>query len=135
VAETLPTPEEFREAAAFRAEIRAFLRNSEEAARRNGLTPQRYLLLLMIKGAPDGSEQSTVTDLCDQLQLGQSTVTELVGRAREVGLLQRASDATDGRVAHLFLTDEATSRLSQVVIELRGDRDRLIGMFTQRSSA
>jgi len=49
--------------AEFRAALRKFLRNGERVARACGLTPQRYLLLLMIKGAPDGREQSTVTDL------------------------------------------------------------------------
>jgi len=130
VAEALPTPDEFRRVAAFRAEVRAFLRRGEDAARRNGLTPQRYLLLLMIIGAPDGSQQSTVTDLCRQLKLGQSTVTELVGRAQDVGLLDRAGDASDGRVARIFLTDEGTRRITQVVMETRGDPERLVAMFT-----
>ena len=40
----------------------------------------------MVKGAPDGSEQSTVTELAERLQLAQSTVTELVSRAEEAGL-------------------------------------------------
>ena len=48
--------------AAFRETLRAFMRESELNARASGLTPQRYLLLLMIKGAQDGSERSTVTD-------------------------------------------------------------------------
>ena len=92
--------------AEFRAALRRFLRRSEQTARRSGLTPQRHLLLLMIKGAPDGTEQSTVTELSDRLQLAQSTVTELVRRAEEAGLLARAQSATDARVAHLRLTDE-----------------------------
>ena len=75
--------------AEFRASLRTFLRRSERIARRSGLTPQRHLLLLMIKGAPDGSEQSTVTELSERLQLAQSTVTELVGRAERAGLVER----------------------------------------------
>ena len=39
--------------AEFRAALRGFLRTSERNARAAGLTPQRYLLLLMIKGAAD----------------------------------------------------------------------------------
>src|SRR5207244_185986 len=75
--------------AEFRAALRTFLRQSERIARRSGLTPQRYLLLLMIKGAPDRSEQSTVTELARRMQLAQSTVTELVSRAEEAGGLLR----------------------------------------------
>src|ERR671922_1232619 len=99
-------PEEVVRVAEFRAALRAFLRKSERNARKSGLTPQRYLLLLMIKGAPGGSEQSTVTELSERLQLAQSTVTELVRRAEETGLLEREQSTTDGRVAHLRLTRE-----------------------------
>ena len=84
-----PSPSEVARVADFRAALRAFLRKSERNARQSGLTPQRYLLLLMIKGAPDGSEQSTVTELAERLQLAQSTVTELVRRAEETGLVER----------------------------------------------
>jgi DNA-binding MarR family transcriptional regulator len=75
--------------AAFRAALRGFLRTSEEIAQANGLTPRRHLLLLMIKGAPDGSEKATVSELAARLQLAQSTVTELVQRAADVGLVVR----------------------------------------------
>ena len=64
---TLDTTEAMR-IAAFRAVIRSFLRTSERLAREHGLTPRRHLLLLMIKGAPDGSEQSTVTELAERLR-------------------------------------------------------------------
>ena len=40
--------------AEFRSALRHFLRRSEKIARKSGLTPQRYTLLMMIKGAPDG---------------------------------------------------------------------------------
>ena len=70
--------EDYREAAALREGLRRFLRRSEEIAAANGLTPQRQLLLLLIKGAPDGSERATVTDLADRMQLAQNTVTDLV---------------------------------------------------------
>ena len=99
--------------AAFRAVIRSFLRTSEHLAREHGLTPRQYLLLLMIKGAPDGSEQSTVTELAERLQLAQSTVTELVGRAERAGLVERERSVKDLRVAHLRLTEEGERRLAR----------------------
>jgi DNA-binding MarR family transcriptional regulator len=77
------------------------------------LTPQRYLLLLMIKGAADQREQSTVTELAQQLQLAQSTVTELVSRAEEIGLVERERSSEDGRIAHLRLTAEGERRLAR----------------------
>lgn len=119
---TLDTAEAIR-IAAFRAAIRSFLRTSEHLAREHGLTPRRYLLLLMIKGAPDGSEQSTVTELSERLQLAQSTVTELVGRAEKAGLIQRERSEKDLRVAHLRLSPEGERRLAQSVRGL--DEQRL----------
>ena len=120
-------------AADFRAALRRFLRRSERVARRSGLTPQRYLLLLMIKGAPGGAEQSTVTELAGRLQLAQSTVTELVSRAEEAGLVEREASQTDARVAHLRLTPEGERRLllsfTQLAIERAQLRDA-VAAFT-----
>ncbi|MGH2997010.1 MAG: MarR family winged helix-turn-helix transcriptional regulator [Gaiellaceae bacterium] len=112
--------------AEFRSALRRFLRGSERGARSAGLTPQRYLLLLLIKGAPGGGERSTVTELAERMQLAQSTVTELVGRAEEVGLVLREPSSDDGRVAHLRLTDEGERRLSKAFTTLETDRQELI---------
>ena len=111
--------------AEFRAALRSFLRQSERIARQSGLTPQRYLLLLMIKGAPDGSGQSTVTDLARRLQLAQSTVTELVSRAEESGLVERKQSGRDGRVAYLRLTSEGERRLNLSFTGLDVERQQL----------
>jgi DNA-binding MarR family transcriptional regulator len=121
---TLETTDAIR-IAAFRAAIRSFLRTSEQLAREEGLTPRRYLLLLMIKGAPDGSEQSTVTELSERLQLAQSTVTELVGRAERAGLIQRERSEKDLRVAHLRLTPDGERRLALSVRGLEEQRHEL----------
>jgi DNA-binding MarR family transcriptional regulator len=129
------SPEAAMRAAEFRAALRRFLRRSERIARSSGLTPQRYLLLLMIKGAPDGSEKSTVTELAERLQLAQSTVTELVRRAEEVGLVERETSAVDGRVAHLRLTDEGERRLAKAVARLTGERESLRATFVQLDEA
>src|SRR5437870_12066220 len=119
------TTSDYVAVAEFRAGLRQFLRRSERVARQAGLTPQRYLLLLMIKGAPDGSEQSTVTELAERLQLAQSTVTELVRRAEESGLVEREQSASDGRVAHLRVSAEGDSRLRQAFTELEIERSEL----------
>jgi DNA-binding MarR family transcriptional regulator len=122
--------------AEFRAALRSFLRQSERIARRSGLTPQRYLLLLMIKGAPDGSELSTVTELARRLQLAQSTVTELVSRAEEAGLVAREQSGMDGRVAHLRLTGEGERRLRACLttldVERRQLRDAIESLTSER---
>lgn len=117
--------DEYQHAAQFRAALRRFLRVSEEAARRHALTPRRHLLLLMIKGAPDGSQSSTVSELCERLQLAQSTVTELVQRAEAAGLVRREQSGADGRVVNLLLTAEGERRLAALNADLRRERELL----------
>jgi DNA-binding MarR family transcriptional regulator len=117
--------------AAFRSALRSFLRSSEQIARANGLTPQRHLLLLMIKGAPDGSESATVTDLVERLELAQSTVTELVKRAEESGFVRREGAEHDGRVARLRLTDEGERRLGHVFRAHEDERRRLLELLLE----
>lgn len=125
----LPPLDDIVHVAEFRAALRMFLRRSERVARSSGLTPQRYLLLLMIKGALDGSEQSTVTELSERLQLAQSTVTELVARAEENGLIERQTSSADGRVAYLRLTKEGERRLGRAFTDLEGERRDLRDAF------
>lgn len=109
-------------AAELRAALRSFLRVSERIAHSADLTPQRYLLLLMIKGAPDGSQRSTVSELTTRLQLAQSTVTELVQRAEEAGLLQRDAIDPKTRAVGLRLTAEGERRLAQAFGDLAEER-------------
>lgn len=125
-----PTPADYESAAWLRAAVRAFLHRGEQAARHAGLTPQRQLLLLMIKGAPGGDERATVTDLAERMKLAQNTVTELVARAEAIGLIEREASLVDGRVVHLGLTDEGERRLAATVAELRADRENLIDVLS-----
>jgi DNA-binding MarR family transcriptional regulator len=120
-----PSVEDVMAVADFRAALRSFLRRSERVARSCGLTPQRHLLLMMIKGAPKGDEQSTVTELSERLQLAQSTVTELVHRAEEAGLIEREQSQRDARVAYLRLTAEGERRLMQSFTALADERENL----------
>jgi DNA-binding MarR family transcriptional regulator len=114
---------DYTAAAAFRAELRRFLRQSEEMARRHGLTPRQHLLLLMIAGADGGT--LTVSGLVERLQLTQSAVTELVQRAEEAGLVARTPSPTDGRVVDLHVTDEGARRLALVHDALGPERHEL----------
>jgi DNA-binding MarR family transcriptional regulator len=115
----------------FRAALRAFQHEAESIARKNGLTPQRYLLLLMVKGAVDGSGQTTVTELADRMKLAQSTVTELVKRAESAGLVEREQSDVDARVAHIRLTTEGERRFGQVFSGLETEREHLRGAFSE----
>jgi len=123
------------EIAAFRGQLRAFLRHNERTCRAWGLTPQRYLLLLAIKGAADGSERLSLTDAANQLQLSRNTVTELCTRAETAGLLRREPSTTDQRVVYLRVTPEGERRLAAVVKESDGSREELLRSFDELARA
>ncbi|MGH3602753.1 MAG: MarR family transcriptional regulator, partial [Pseudonocardiaceae bacterium] len=84
------TKQDFEALARFRFGIRRYLRFSEEAVRRDGLTPQQYQLLLALKGFP-GREWATVRELADRLQVRHHSVVELVDRAQGQGLVERGA--------------------------------------------
>jgi len=121
--------------AEFRANLRAFLRHDEHSCRRFGLTPQRYLLLLAVKGAPDGSERLSISDAADRLQLSRNTVTELCVRAEEAGLLTREPSEGDQRVVFVRATREGERRLAAVIRENDDYRDELLSAFTSLATS
>jgi DNA-binding MarR family transcriptional regulator len=129
--QTQPSLEDVIAVAEFRSVLRHFLRQSEKVARKSGLTPQRYTLLLMIKGAPGGDEQSTVTELAERMQQAQSTTTELVRRAEDAGLIEREQSQRDARVAHLRLTPEGDRRLLLSFTALETERTQLREMLAR----
>ena len=131
----LLSPEVVRATAAFRASLRHFERASEQVTLERGLTPRRYLLLLMIKGSPDANERSTVSQLTERMQLQQHTVTELVARAEDAGLIRRERSPRDGRVSYLRLTAEGERRLAQAFSDHETERRTLMAALRSSPSA
>jgi DNA-binding MarR family transcriptional regulator len=117
--------DEVLHAAEFRRLLRRFLAHGDAAARRVGLTPQRYLLLLVIKGAPDRSETRSIGQLCDDLQLAQSSVSELVDRAEAAGLVARSATNGDARVL-VRLTPRGEDRFQAGLSAVRAERHQLL---------
>ncbi len=115
---------EYEEAAALRAGLRRFLRESESATRESGLTVEQYELLLLIKTA--GNAAATVGGLHRALARRQSGVTQLVRRVENLGLVSRELSDRDARVRFLRLTEEGERRLARTVVRLRKERARLL---------
>ena len=111
--------------AALRVAVRAFERGTERAARTAGLTPQWYLLLLLVKGSENGDERATVGELARRMHLAQSTITELVNRAERAGFVRRTPSAMDARVAHIALTPEGEQRFAACFSALADERRAL----------
>jgi DNA-binding MarR family transcriptional regulator len=80
---------DIRNLARFRYAIRKFLRSSDEAARKAGLTPQQHQVLLGIAGFTSKGS-ATIGELAEFLQLRHHSVVGLVDRAEAMGLVRRA---------------------------------------------
>ena len=109
--------------ARFRLALRHFERRTAQAVKQCGLTPQRYLLLLVVATTGERGG-ATVSSLSRDLEMPQTTVTELVARAVDTGLLDRTGGA-DGRVSHIGVTAEGRRRLLAAVDALRAERSQL----------
>ena len=121
--------------AAFRSQLRSFLRHSERRCLSLGLTPQRFVLLLLIDGAPDGSRRASFTDLAARLELERNTVTELCARAEEAGLIVREPSSLDKRVVYLRLTKEGDRLLQRALAETDDARRELLEAFESLADA
>jgi DNA-binding MarR family transcriptional regulator len=121
---------EYQSLARFRAELRRFLRFSEQAARAAGTTPAQHQLLLAIRGHP-GSDLPVIADLADALQLRHHSVVELVDRAAHAGLVTRQPDPNDQRRQHIALTPSGRTLLGQLSVVHRNELRRLRGQLVE----
>lgn len=93
----------YRSLAEFRAQIRRYLRFSEEAARRAGVEPAQYQLMLAVKGAP-GGRATTISYIGEVLQVRHHSAVELVNRTEARGLVERFREGPDRRLVFVRLT-------------------------------
>ena len=118
------TKKEYEKLAAFRFNLRQFLRFSEMAARSVGLTSQQHQALLSIKGFPDG-KVITIGQLAEQLQVAHHTAVELVDRLTLQDLVLREGSAVDRRHVHVKLTDRGVEILEALTWVHREELRRL----------
>ena len=128
---TTPTTQDYERAAALREALRIFQRRTEEVTAARGLTPRAYQLLLMIKTSRSSDERVGLDELEERLQLGRSTVTELVLRTEKRGLVRRELDRNRGRGISIVLTPSGKRRLAAALAELGDERRRLIDILAR----
>jgi DNA-binding MarR family transcriptional regulator len=131
VSKPTPTHSDYAQAAALREALRFFQRHSEEVTRANGLTSRTYQLLLMIKTARDGNGRIGLAELEERLQLGRSTVTELVLRSEKRRLFRRELDRNRRRGISIRLSPTGERRLAKALAELGDERRRLIEVLAE----
>ena len=126
---TPPSADDYSTAATLREALRRFSRRTELVARSHRLTPRTYLLLLMLKTGRDQSGRAGLTELEERLQLGKSTVTELVLRSEAAGLVRRELDPARRRSISVRITSAGERRLAEVVRDLGDERARLLELL------
>src|ERR671931_735693 len=124
-----PTGEDYARAAELREALRRFHRSSDDITAANGLTSRTYLLLLMVKTARTGIGRASLGELEERLQLGKSTITELVIRTEKRGLVRRELDRDRPGAISVRLTPAGHRRLDKVIEELGDERERLIQLL------
>lgn len=107
--------EDYARLAAFRGALREFLRFSEEAAARAGLTAQHYQAMLILRAWPEG-KSATINDLARQLLIKHNSAVGLVDRLAAEHLIVREPSKADRRKVELRLS----ARGRQVLARLAG---------------
>ena len=115
---------EYQQLASFRYALRRFLRFSEAAAEKVGLTAQHYQALLAVCATPGG--RVTINDLAQQLLIRHNSAVGLVDRLSDQGLVAREPLPEDGRKVHLRLTAKG-DRILEKLAEVHREELRRIG--------
>jgi DNA-binding MarR family transcriptional regulator len=108
------SPAEYQAMAELRYRIRLFLREGDAAAREAGLEPQQYLMLLAIRGLPDGSP-AKIQSLADGLLIKHHSAVELIDRLERHGYVRRARSRDDRREVLVSILPKGQRLLEHVV--------------------
>jgi DNA-binding MarR family transcriptional regulator len=123
------SPDDYRALAEFRYQIRCFLNFSEQAARSAGLEPQQYVMLLAVRGLPEG-QRATIRALAERLQIRHHSAVELIDRLAHRGLVRRIRAPQDRRNVLIHLTargERILEKLAQLrLAELRATGPALV---------
>jgi DNA-binding MarR family transcriptional regulator len=121
--------EQYRALAELRHQIRQFLSEGDSAARAAGLEPQQYLLLLMIRGLPEG-QAATIRTLAERLTLKHHSAVELVDRLEANGYVRRTRARDDRRNVIVSMLPRGERMLEDVarqrINELRSNGHELV---------
>jgi DNA-binding MarR family transcriptional regulator len=98
--------------ATFRCALRRFLRFSETAASRVGLTGRQYQALLAIRATPAGG--MTIRELAQELLIQHNSAVELVDRLGARNLVWRERSSGDRRKVQVRLTPPGIKTLREL---------------------
>ena len=114
------TPEQYRDLAEFRRQIRKFLYFSEVTAREHGIEPQQHQLLLSVHGLPDGVKP-TIRELASRMFIQHHSAVELVNRLEQAGTIAREPGPDDRREVWVRLTASGRAALRKLALAHRNE--------------
>ena len=116
--------DDYARLAAFRQGLRGFLRFSEDAAERAGLSAQHYQAMLILRACPEDARVS-INDLAGHLLIKHNSAVGLVDRLVKEGLVKRESSGDDRRKVELKLTARGRTILAKLAEMHRAELERI----------
>jgi len=107
---------DYRALAELRYRIRHFIQEGDAAAQRSNLEPQQYLMLLAIRGLPQGAV-ATISTLAERMALKHHSAVELIDRLETHGLVHRSRSEGDKREVRVSLLPQGSKLLDRVARE------------------
>jgi DNA-binding MarR family transcriptional regulator len=117
------SPEQYRDLAEFRRQIRRFLHFSEATAKEHGLEPQQHQLLLALRGLPE-DVAPTIGELASRLFLRHHSAVELIDRLEKLGAVVRRPNPEDRREIMVRITPAGRGILRRLALEHRSELER-----------
>jgi DNA-binding MarR family transcriptional regulator len=112
------SPDQYRDLAEFRRQIRGFLHFSESTAREQGIEPQQHQLLLTVQGLPEGVRPS-IGELASRMFIQHHSAVELVKRLEQTGAVTRVHSQEDRRQVLVKLTATGRAALRKLALAHR----------------
>jgi DNA-binding MarR family transcriptional regulator len=117
------SPDQYRDLAEFRRQIRQFLHFSEATAKEHHVEPQQHQLLLAVQGLPEGVKP-TIREIAARLFIQHHSAVELVDRLETTGAIARATGTEDKREVWVRLTPAGRAILRRLALAHRTEMER-----------
>lgn len=114
------SPEQYRDLAEFRRQIRGFQHFSEVTAKEHGIEPQQHQLLLAVQGLPEGVKP-TIREIASRLFIQHHSAVELVNRLEATGAIARKPGTDDKREVLIRLTAAGRAVLHKLALAHRAE--------------
>ena len=117
------SPDQYRDLAEFRRQIRQFLHFSESTAKEHEIEPQQHQLLLAVHGLPEGVKP-TIREIAARLFIQHHSAVELVNRLVVHGAIVRTPSTDDKREVWIRLTPAGRAVLRRLALAHRMELER-----------